>query len=165
MFCAHISHMTHDLSIGDFDIAILAALQRDASLTNAEMSEVVNLSPSQCSRRRSALEKAGIIAGYGARLNADALGFGFRAITRVVLAGQQENHDEAFSLFLETQPAVRAAYSVSGEADYILELHVRDLTAFAAFIHEKLLPHPSVSQVRSEIVLKALKEKRLLPVG
>jgi DNA-binding Lrp family transcriptional regulator len=157
--------MMHDLSIDGFDIAILNALQGDASLTNAQLSERVNLSASQCSRRRSALETNGLIAGYKAVLNAEALGFGLRAITRVSLAGQQENHDDAFSRFVETQPAVRAAYSVSGEADYILEIHVRDLPEFAEFIHKRLLPHPSVAQVRSEIVLKTMKELRLLPLN
>lgn len=154
----------NETGIDSFDYAILDALQGDASLTNAQLSERVNLSASQCSRRRSALEKQGLIQGYQAVLNAEALGFGLRAVTRVVLAGQQENHDEAFSRFVETQPAVRAAYSVSGEADYILELHVRDLPEFAEFIHKRLLPHPSVAQVRSEIVLKTMKERRLLPL-
>ena len=153
-----------DSSIDSFDIAILEALQADGSLTNAELSERVNLSASQCSRRKASLEKQGLISGYQAVLNAEALGFGLRAITRVVLAGQQENHDAAFARFIETQPAVRAAYSVSGEADYILEVHVQDLSVFADFIHQRLLAHPSVAQVKSEIVLKTLKERRKLPL-
>ncbi len=53
-----------------FDIKLLSALQRDASLTNAALSELVHLSPSQCSRRRSALEQAGLIRGYRAMLDA-----------------------------------------------------------------------------------------------
>lgn len=156
--------MSHEMSMDQFDIAILDALQRDASLTNAQLSERVHLSASQCSRRRAALEAQGIIVGYSAALNAEALGFGLRAITRVTLAGQQEGHDDAFSRFVETQSAVRAAYSVSGEVDYILELHVKDLPEFADFIHRRLLAHPSVSQVRSEIVLKTMKERRHLPL-
>ena len=156
--------MAQETGIDQFDYAILDALQGDASLTNAQLSERVNLSASQCSRRRSSLESQGIIKGYQAVLNAESLGFGMRAITRVTLAGQQQDHDAAFARFVETQPAIRAAYSVSGEADYILELHVRDLPEFAEFIHTRLLPHPSVAQVRSEIVLKTMKEKRLLPL-
>ena len=59
---------------------------------------------------------------------------------------------------------MRAAHSVSGDADYVLELHVRDLDALADFIHERLLPHPQVMQVRSEIVLKSAKEDGGLPI-
>lgn len=154
----------NETRIDRYDYAILDALQSDASLTNAQLSEQVNLSASQCSRRRSALEQQGVIKGYKAVLNAERLGFGFRAITRVVLAGQQQGHDAAFVRFVETHGAIRAAYSVSGEADYILELHVRDLPEFAEFIHKQLLPHPSVAQVRSEIVLNTLKEERRLPL-
>lgn len=152
------------MTIDSFDNAILRALQDDASMTNAQLSERVNLSASQCSRRRTALETSGIIIGYGAVLNAEALGFGMRAITRVNLIGHSSGHDEDFSKFLNQQTAVRAAYSVSGDSDYVLEIHVRDLGEFADFVHNKLLVHPSVSQVRSEIVLKTMKEKRQLPI-
>lgn len=147
-----------------YDRAILRALQRDSALTNAELGVRVNLSPSQCSRRRAALERAGIITGYGARLSAKKLGLGLRAITRVNLSAHSEAADGDFAGWLEREPAVRAAYSVSGDADYVLEIHVKDLDAFADFIHARLLPHPQVTQVRSEIVLKVSKEDRRLPV-
>ena len=68
-----------------FDRAILKALQADASLTNAALGEIVNLSASQCSRRRLALETAGVIVGYTARLDPGKLDFGMRAIIRVNL--------------------------------------------------------------------------------
>lgn len=153
-----------NLSIDQFDAAILDALQRDAGLTNAELSAVTNLSPSQCSRRRAALEAADLITGYRASLNAEALGFGLRAVTRVNLRLHSESNDEAFGDFLNRHEEVRCAYSVSGDADYVLELHVRDLAAFAEFIHRELLPHPQVAQVRSEIVLTTLKEDRGVPL-
>jgi len=155
----------HRMAIDSFDNAILDALQDNASLTNAQLSEIVNLSASQCSRRRSALEALGIIEGYRAILNAEALGFGMRAITRVNLVGHSSGHDDEFSKFIEERREVRAAYSVSGSADYVLEIHVRDLGDFAEFVHKHLLVHPSVAEVRSEIVLKTMKEKRRLPIG
>ena len=61
-----------------FDNAILAALQRDGALSNAALAQVVGLSASQISRRRAALEEAGVIEGYAARLSAAKLGHGFR---------------------------------------------------------------------------------------
>ena len=148
------------ISIDPFDRAILDALQRDGSLTNAALAQIINLSASQCSRRRASLEEVGLIEGYSARLNVNKLGFGMRAMTRVNLRNHGQGHDHDFARFIERQPEVRSAFSVSGDADYVLDIHVRDLEAFAAFIHETLLPHPQVSQVRSEIVLKTLKEQR-----
>ncbi|SHF61308.1 DNA-binding transcriptional regulator, Lrp family [Litoreibacter ascidiaceicola] len=142
-----------------FDRAILDALQRDGSLTNSALAQIVNLSASQCSRRRASLEEVGLIEGYAARLNTGKLGFGLRAMVRVNLRSHGQSRDDDFARFIERQSEVRAAFSVSGDADYVLDIHVKDLAAFASFIHEVLLPHPQVSQVRSEIVLKTLKDQ------
>lgn len=133
-------------------------------MTNAQLSEQVNLSPSQCSRRRSAMENSGLIRRYSAHLDAEALGFGLRAITRVSLKSHDQGSDESFASFIAARSQIRAAYSVSGSADYVLEIHVRDLGVFAEFVHKDLLMHKQVAQVRSEIVLRTLKEDRLLPL-
>ncbi|WP_236045334.1 MULTISPECIES: Lrp/AsnC family transcriptional regulator [Pseudooceanicola] len=143
----------------NFDRAILIALQGDGSLTNAALAERVNLSASQVSRRRAALEARGIIERYVVKLNAATLGFGLRAVTRVNLRHHGQDRDDLFAQFIEAQPEVTTAFSVSGDADYVLEIRVPDLAAFADFIHNRLLPHPQVSQVRSEIVLKTLKDQ------
>ncbi|UXU76695.1 Lrp/AsnC family transcriptional regulator (plasmid) [Paracoccus sp. SMMA_5_TC] len=149
-----------EMQLDSFDLAILAALQRDGALTNAALAELVNLSPSQCSRRRMALEQAGVIEGYTARLSAARLGYGLRAIIRVNLSGHGQGREDDFARFVAAQPQIRAAFSVSGDADYVLDVRARDLEAFADFVHRHLLPHPQVAQVRSEIVLKTLKDER-----
>lgn len=148
------------MNLDSFDIAILSALQKDGAMTNAALSEVVNLSPSQCSRRRAALEQAGIIEGYSARLSASQLGYGLRAIIRVNLSSHGQGKEGDFARFVTAQRPIRAAFSVSGDADYVLDVRVRDLDAFADFVHRHLLPHPQVAQVRSEIVLKTLKDDK-----
>ena len=153
------------LRIDRADAAILNALQQDATLTNAQLAERVHLSASQCSRRRAAMEAAGLITGYGARVDADMLGFGMRAITRINLRSHGQEQESSFAAFLALHDEVRAAHSVSGDADYVLDVRVADLAAFARFVHEKLLPHPQVAQVRSEIVLKTLKDEPGLPLN
>lgn len=134
-------------------------------MTNAGLAALVNLSASQCSRRRAALEEAGFIEGYTARLSAAKLGFGLRAVVRVSLKDHGKGADNDFTRFVETAREVVSAFSVSGDADYILDIHVRDLAAFAEFIHARLLPHPLVGQVRSEIVLKTLTDRRGLDLA
>lgn len=152
------------MEIDEFDRKILALLQADASLTTAELSARVNLSGSQCSRRKAALESAGYIDGYSARLNARRLGFAFKAIARINLKSHGASAED-FARFLERHSVVRAAYSVSGDADYVLEIVTRDLDEYAEFIHRHLLPFAHVGQVRSDIVLMTLKENAGLPVG
>lgn len=152
-------------SLDTFDLAILDALQQDASLTNAALSERVNLSPSQCSRRRSALEEAGVIRGYRAELDPKKLGFDIEAITRVTLAAHSGATHDDFAEFVACLPEVTSAYTVTGDADYILVSRVRSLEALTDFIHRRLLPHAQVSQVRSDIVLQTLVRDRGFAVG
>lgn len=154
----------HKILEDHFDHAILKALQEDATRTNAELAEIVHLSASQCSRRRSRLETAGLITGYAARLDAKALGFGLRAVIRVSLAAHGESEADDFHALLDRCAEVRSAFSVSGDADYILLVLTEDLEAFADFVHRKLLPHPHIMQLRSEIVLKVLKEEPGVPL-
>ena len=140
-----------------FDRTIALSLQCDASLTNSQLAEIVNLSPSQCSRRKAALENSGIIQGYTARLNPKAMGYKLRAVVRINLASHDGENDNRFSSFVSSCDEILEAHSVSGDADYVLNIQSENLDSFADFIHNRLLPHPDVSQVRSEIVLKTLK--------
>lgn len=153
------------MELDSFDMAILLALQKDGALTNAALAGIINLSASQCSRRRAALEEAGVIEGYTARLSAAKLGFGMRAIIRVNLSSHGQRNEDDFARFVATHPQIRSAFSVSGDADYILDVRVRDLETFAEFIHRHLLPNPQVSQVRSEIVLRTLKDDQGIAPG
>ncbi|MEL7343362.1 MAG: Lrp/AsnC family transcriptional regulator [Pseudomonadota bacterium] len=152
------------MQLDPVDIRLLSALQRDASLTNAELGERVHLSGSQVARRRAGLEAAGVIAGYRAVLDAQRLGFDFRAVARVTLNAHGGENDGDFARFLAGEDRVEAAYSVSGDADYVLQIVCRGLDDYAALIHERLLPHPNVAQVRSEIVLRTLKVGGTLPL-
>lgn len=144
--------------LDSFDVHILHALQRDGALSNAALADIVHLSPSQCSRRRTALEAAGIIERYRACLNADMLGQKLQAIVRLNIMRHDQASDEAMSRWLRTQPEIQSAFSVSGDADYILSVRTRDLEAFTTFLHERLLRQPQIAQVRSEFVLKTLKD-------
>lgn len=153
------------MTLDGYDIAILTALQRNGALTNAALAEVAHLSASQCSRRRAALEDAGVIEGYSARLSAAKLGYGLRAIIRVSLSRHGQTNEDDFARFVDRHSQIRSAFSVSGDADYVLDIRVRDLESFADFVHRHLLSHPQVSQVRSEIVLKTVKDDRGIAPG
>ena len=152
------------MKLDSFDKLLLDALQKDGALTNAELSKTVNLSASQCSRRRVALESAGIIKGYVARLDASRLGFGIRAIVRVNLRNHTKDTDVNFARWVELQPEIQLAFSVSGATDYILHVRTFDLDSFSDFLHEKLLVQSHVQQVRSDIVLKSTKDSSLLDI-
>lgn len=147
------------------DRQILDALQKDGSLTNAQLSAIVNLSTSQCSRRRVALEETGLVKGYHARLDAKKLGFNIRVIVRVNLRMHSHDIDQNFTLWLDRQPEVQSAFSVSGDADYVLDVRVRDLESYTEFVHDRLLIQLNVAQVRSDFVLKTLKDSEVFDIA
>src|SRR5947207_2579856 len=139
------------------DLKILAALQDDGRLTNQELAEKVGLSASQCSRRRMRLEAEKVIAGYHAELSGEALGFGTIAFVHVALATHSPDNSEKFRALVSRVDAVQEAYSMNGETDYLLKVVLRDLKGLSDLVNNVLLPHQSVSHVRSSIVLERLK--------
>ena len=155
----------HEMTLDPLDLRLLALLQEDASLSNAELAERIGLSASQCSRRRAGLEEAGYIRAYRADLDAKKLGYGIEAFTRVTLSKHKDTTADDFAHFLESLDEVQQAHSVAGDADYLLHLRARSLDELAEFVHKRLLPHPHVAQVRSDIVLKTIKENRGFRIG
>lgn len=151
-------------AIDRFDRKIMALLQEDARLTNAELAERVHLSPSQCSRRRQRLEEAGYIAGYAARLDRERLGFGFVNIISVTLATHNRDSARRFAELVLRLPQVQEAHALTGEMDYHLKVVTPDLKALSAFVNEILLPHEAVAHVKTAIVLETLKDSSALPV-
>ena len=156
--------MTNTGIVDRFDRKILALLQADARLTNNELSEKVNLSPSQCSRRRQRLEEEGFVAGYRAVLNRDRLGFGLVNMVTVTLATHNRDNARRFAALLAGLPEVQEAHALTGEMDYILKVVTRDLKALSEFVNGVLLPHDSVQHVKTAIVLETLKETSALPL-
>ncbi len=148
----------------DFDRRLLAALQEDGRLTNQELAARVGLSASQCSRRRAALEAAGIIEGYHAQLCAEALGLGVVVFVAVTLATHSPDTAQRFRQLIDGLEEVQEAYALTGSADYLVKLAVPDLKALARILGEVFLPHASIEHVHSSIVLDRLKQTSRLPL-
>ncbi len=155
----------HNMSNIDlFDRKILAALQKDGRLTNQELADSVGLSPSQCSRRRSALEANGMITGYHARIDREKFGLGLTCIISVTLATHNADNARRLMALFDRLDEVQEAYSTTGEMDYLVKVVVPDLKSLSEFINSELLPHEAVQNVKTAIVLDTLKERTALPV-
>ena len=148
-----------------FDVKLLDALQADGRLTNYDLAEAVGLSASQCSRRRQALESERIIEGYHGRLSAEALGLNVTAVVQVTLAAHSPDNSKRFQKLIDGLPEVQEAYSLTGEADYLIKLIVTDLKALSRILNEVFLPHASIAHVKSSIVLDCLKQTTALPLN
>lgn len=148
-----------------FDLKILDALQENGRLTNNELADRVRLSASQCSRRRSALEAAGLIRGYHAHLDAEALGLEVLAFVQVTLATHSPDTANRFRELVARTPEVQEAYALTGQADYLLKMVLPDLKALSRCLSEVFLPHASVAHVHTSVVLDRVKETARLPLS
>lgn len=153
-----------DQRVDRFDRKILASLQEDARLTNNDLAERVNLSASQCSRRRQRLEGEGFLRGYRAVLDRDRLGFPLVSMISVTLSTHNRDNARRFGELLARLPEVQEAHALTGEMDYILKVVTPDLKSLSAFVNGVLLPHESVQHVKTAVVLETLKETGSLPI-
>jgi DNA-binding Lrp family transcriptional regulator len=152
------------IAVDAFDLKMLAALQNDGRLTNQQLADAVGLSASQCSRRRMRLEEEKVISGYHADLSSDALGFNVIAFIQVQLATHSPDNAKKFRTLVQRVDEVQEAYSLTGDADYVLKAVLRDLKGLSDLVNNVLMPHQSVAHVRSSIVLDRLKETSKLPL-
>lgn len=146
------------------DARLLAEVQRRADITAQDLGDILNLSPSQAARRRARLESEGVIAGYRARLDPGRLGLTVQAFVQVQMAAHNADNAANFVRLVNTLPEVVGCWTLTGEADYLLRVWVADLPALNDLIHHRLLPHPAVARVQSQIVMAQPKADSGLPV-
>ena len=152
------------------DRKILEVLQADGKLTNQEVAERVNLSPSPCLRRIKHLEESGVIRQYVALLDPDKIGLGLLAYVNVRLErhssprGATKSPRADFAASVANWPEVVACYAMTGEMDFLLRVHVEDMEHFSHFMMETLLKHPAVLDVKSSFALQRLKDTTALPL-
>ena len=146
------------------DLRLLALLQRDGRASNADLATQANLSPSACLRRIQRLESAGVVAGYAARLDPQALGLGLQAFVRVQLEKHGAPGIERFVRAVQDWDEVVACHALTGDMDYLLHVYVRDLEHFSRFLLDRLLDASGVADVNSSFVLRTVKGFSGLPL-
>ncbi|MFC2968129.1 Lrp/AsnC family transcriptional regulator [Acidimangrovimonas pyrenivorans] len=157
--------MTRDprTELDETDSRLLAELQMNAHLTAEALGARLHLSASQAGRRRQRLEAEGYIRGYSARLDPEKIGLSVQAFVQVEMATHAPDGAKSFHSLLGTRPEIISAWTLTGEADYLLRVYCTDLPALNRLIHQVLLPHPAVARVQSQIVMDQFKPDAPLP--
>jgi DNA-binding Lrp family transcriptional regulator len=155
--------MTRKLDSTDW--RIVKELMADGSLTNVALAGKVGLSAPPCLRRVRALEEAGVITGYTAIVDEQALGFELTAFAMVGLHNQAEADLRTFENRILGWPIVREAYMLSGESDYILKCVARDLPTFQDFVLKELTAVPNVASVKTTLAIRRAKLAPGVPVA
>ncbi|MES1950677.1 AsnC family transcriptional regulator [Salinisphaera sp. S4-8] len=147
-----------------FDRQIVELLQADGRMSNQDLAEAVNLSPSPCLRRVRALEQAGIITGYHARVNDRALGYGLTALLLISMDKHTPERFEHFEARVAALPQVQECLLITGqEADYQLRIAVTDMDDYQRLLLEHITRIEGVSGVHSSFVLRRVLHDRVLP--
>jgi Lrp/AsnC family leucine-responsive transcriptional regulator len=147
------------------DLRMLAVLQAEGRVTNAELADRVNLSPSACLRRLQRLESEEVIIGYAAQIDAQAVGLGLQAFVRVQLARHEGAAIERFVERLAEWDEVVACHALTGDMDYLMHVYVADLEHFSRFLLDRLLNDGAVADVNSSFVLRTVKRSPSLPLA
>ncbi|ACP24591.1 putative AsnC family transcriptional regulator [Sinorhizobium fredii NGR234] len=140
-----------------FDIAILKVLQEDARATNVEIAERINLSPSPCLRRIRNLEKAGVLRGYRADIDRKEVGLGLTVFVEIKVGQHSQENARRQQEALLAIPEVVSCFLISGNADFLAEVVVEDLSAYERLLTETLLTLQGVTDIRSNFAIRTIK--------
>jgi Lrp/AsnC family leucine-responsive transcriptional regulator len=147
-----------------FKRRILDALQREGRLTNQELAERVGLSASPCWRRVRELEEEGVIRRYVAILEPDRVDVGECVFTLVNLEMHNRDSLAAFEQAVKDRPEILECYAITGDADFILKVHVPNIRAYDRLLNEVLFRIPGMKHVKSSFTLREVKYDTALPL-
>lgn len=150
--------------LDDVDQRILAELQADARIANAELARRIALSPPATLQRVRRLEELGLILGYHARLSPARAGFGLIAYVMVDLELHQERPIEQFRKAMRVIPEVLECHNVSGDYDFLLKVVARDMQHYETIAREKLSRARGVGKIHTCFVLATSKDTSSLPL-
>ena len=153
------------MTLDEIDRRILTALQRKGRLSNSDLSETVNLSPSACHRRVQRLEADGYIRDYVALLDARKMGVPTTVFVEITLQGQADEVLEAFEKAVARVPAVLECHLMAGSADYLLKVVAENTEDFARIHRQFLARLPGVGQMQSSFALRTVSNTTALPVN
>ena len=150
--------------LDDVNKKILRLLQKDARISNTELADKVNLSPTPCLRRLKKLQENGYIDSYSAILNKKAIGLNISAFVFVNLERNTKESGDHFEAELRKLPEVTECCVVTGRHDYVLRVVAKDLEGYDRFLKEKIANIDSIANLESVIILNQNIEKNELPI-
>ena len=153
------------MDIDRLDRQILRHLQQNGRISNQDLADRIGLSPSPCLRRLRALEEAGIVAGYHARLDAKQLGYSLMALIHISMDAHTPERFENFDREIASIPEVLECLLITGqEADYQLKVIVPDMDAFQELLLNRITRITGVTGVHSSFVLRRIVDRTDIPV-
>lgn len=148
-----------------YDLQILAELQADARLTNAELAQRVGLSAAPCWRRVRALEESGYIKGYRAEIDRHKIGLGVLAFVRLDADRNTGERTREMEEAIRQIPEIVSCHYISGAGTFELQVVSRDLDSFSQFARKVLINLPNVKDIHTSFSLGEVKASSSWPLG
>ncbi|EJG1084851.1 Lrp/AsnC family transcriptional regulator [Vibrio parahaemolyticus] len=145
------------------DRQLLHLIQKDATLTTAELADQVGLSASPCARRLKRLEQEGVISGYRAMISRGAVGIAMMVFVEVSLNNHQASSIDEFETAIVDMDEVISCHVVSGAYDYLLEVVSKDLPGYESFTR-KLQRLENVKDIHTHLAIRQVKGNGCLPI-
>ncbi|WP_432161421.1 Lrp/AsnC family transcriptional regulator [Streptomyces sp. NRRL F-5630] len=149
--------MGNEIELDEIDRDILFHMRRDGRLTNVELAKRVGLTPPPCLRRLKRLEDTGVISGYRAIVNQEAVGRGLEVMTDIEVSANDLKTIEALEETLASYEEVIEFRRMFGRPDYFLRVAVADHAAYNVFLTSKLTGLPGILRVESHLTMKKIK--------
>ncbi|HEY9081744.1 MAG TPA: Lrp/AsnC family transcriptional regulator [Vicingaceae bacterium] len=151
------------MKLDEIDLKILKKLQENAKITNLQLSKEISLSPAPTLERVKKLETKGFIKSYHALASEEKLQLGLSVFMQISLIRQRDNAINNFIEKINKIDEVMECYNVTGQADYLLKILVKDIAAFDALVKDKLSPIEEIRNMHSMVVISKDKYSTVLP--
>jgi len=146
------------------DRKILQILQENGRIPNNKLAEKVGLTTTPTLERVKRLEREGIIKGYGARVDPEAVDRGLVVFCSLRLAVHQMHTLDEVCERINEMSEIQSCYHITGDSDFLLKIVVKDMPAYETFMHDKLTRLPGIERIYSNMVLSTKKENYHLPI-
>jgi DNA-binding Lrp family transcriptional regulator len=148
------------MELDKLDRELLRLLQADGRLTNAELAQRIGLSASAAFRRLQRLERSGVIAGYSATLDGEAIGKPTTVFIEVTLASQVGTALDAFERAVAACDDVLECHLMSGDFDYLLRVAVADMRDYERVHRQQVAAFPHVARIRTAFAMRSVLGRR-----
>lgn len=153
--------MAHNAELDRTDRQIVAALRKNARLSNKELAVMVGLAPSSCLQRVRRLETRGVLRGYHAEVDPAALGIGLQALVAIRLSRHSRAFVDSFREHVLSMPEVRVVYHVAGASDFLLHVAVHDAEHLRELVLSAFTVRPEVAHVETALIFEQVRNMEL----
>ncbi len=152
------------MKLDRIDLKILSELQKNGRITNVELAELVNLSPSPCLMRVKRLQTEGYITSYSAQINVSKLGQTLTVFTEITLKNHRQIDFARFLATVDKIDEVMECHLISGGYDYLMKFVTPGIAEYQTIMERLLDMDVGIDKYFSFVVLKSPIVKTHLPL-